>query len=69
MQNFDYIIIGSGAAGAIVANRLASSSDNHSICVLEAGPAGNNLYSKIPAAFSKNLQNDKLMWRFSTGTY
>ena len=66
MQNFDYIIIGSGAAGAIVANRLASSSDNHSICVLEAGPAGNNLYSNIPAAFSKNLQNDKLMWRFST---
>ena len=66
MQNFDYIIIGSGAAGAIVANRLASSSENHSICLLEAGPAGNNLYSKIPAAFSKNLQNDKLMWRFRT---
>lgn len=66
MQNFDYIIIGSGAAGGIVANRLVSSSKSHTICLLEAGPVGNNLYSKIPAAFSKNLQNNQLMWRFRT---
>lgn len=66
MSNFDYIIVGSGAAGAILANRLSSSLPNCSICVLEAGPAGNNLFSKIPAAFSKNLQNENLMWQFSS---
>lgn len=66
MKTFDYIIIGSGAAGAIVANRLSSTLTNHSICVLEAGPATSNLYSRIPAAFSKNLQNRKLMWQFKS---
>ncbi len=66
MGKFDYIIIGSGAAGAILARRLSESLGNCSICVLEAGPAVTNLYSKIPAAFSKNLQNKNLMWQFKS---
>lgn len=66
MQNFDYIIVGSGAAGSILANRLSSSLEKCSICVLEAGPSGDNLYSRIPAAFSKNLRNEKLMWQFNS---
>lgn len=66
MEKFDYIIIGCGAAGAILANRLSESLGNSSICVLEAGPAAANLYSRIPAAFSKNLQNKKMMWQFNS---
>ncbi len=68
MSNPDYIIIGSGAAGAIVANRLSTATGSRSctVCLLEAGKSGSNLFSKIPAAFSKNLQNKDLMWQFQT---
>ena len=68
MSNPDYIIVGSGAAGAIVANRLSSATGARSctVCLIEAGTSGSNLYSKIPAAFSKNLQNENLMWQFQT---
>lgn len=66
METYDYLIIGSGAAGAIVANRLSSALKGSSIGVLEAGPGVSNLYSRIPAAFSKNLQNRKLMWQFKS---
>jgi len=68
MSNPDYIVIGSGAAGAIVAHRLSTAHGKQSstVCLLEAGPRCNNLYSRIPAAFSKNLQNKKLMWQFQT---
>jgi len=68
MSNPDYIIVGSGAAGAIVANRLctATGTKQCTVCLIEAGTGGSNLYSRIPAAFSKNLQNKKLMWQFQT---
>lgn len=64
--NPDYLIIGSGAAGAIVANRLSKAAQSCTVLLLEAGPKASNLYSKIPAAFSKNLQNNNLMWQFQT---
>ena len=68
MNNPDYIIVGSGAAGAIVANRLctATGTKHCTVCLIEAGKDGSNLYSRIPAAFSKNLQNENLMWQFQT---
>ena len=67
MDTFDYIVIGSGAAGGIVAERLSadkSSASAPTVCVLEAGPVGQNLYTRIPAAFAKNLGNPGLMWQF-----
>ena len=68
MSHPDYIIVGSGAAGAIVANRLSAAEGKAacSVLLLEAGPPGDNLYSKIPAAFSKNLRRADLMWQFQT---
>lgn len=64
----DYLIIGSGAAGAILADRLSAAEGKSActVCVLEAGPPSQNLYSKIPGAFSKNLRNKNLMWQFKT---
>ena len=68
MSDPDYIIVGSGAAGAIVANRLSAATGTKqcTVCLIEAGINAGNLYSRIPAAFSKNLQNENLMWQFKT---
>ncbi|MDH5356108.1 MAG: GMC family oxidoreductase N-terminal domain-containing protein [Gammaproteobacteria bacterium] len=48
MQPYDYIIIGAGAAGCVLANRLSANS-NHSVCLIEAGGSTDSPLVKIPA--------------------
>ncbi len=62
---FDYVIVGAGAAGAILANRL-SENGRHSICLLEAGPADTSPWLHIPAGFIKTIFNPGLAWQFSS---
>ena len=64
-DDFDYVIIGAGSAGCILANRL-SADGQHSVCVLEAGPADWNPYIHIPAGFIKTLTDAKLNWLYET---
>lgn len=65
METFDYIIVGGGTAGCVLANRLTASS-NHKVLVLEAGGPDNGFWIPIPAGFSKLLTNAKYNWRFQT---
>jgi choline dehydrogenase-like flavoprotein len=37
-NDYDYIVIGGGTSGAVVARRLAEANANYSVCLLEAGP-------------------------------
>ena len=60
-DTFDYVIIGAGSAGCILANRL-SADGKHSVCVLEAGPPDRNIYIHIPAGFIKNISNPSINW-------
>tara|TARA_B100000989_G_scaffold298618_1_gene288763 strand:+ start:2496 stop:4136 length:1641 start_codon:yes stop_codon:yes gene_type:complete len=62
-ENFDYIIIGAGSAGCILANRL-SESGKYSICLVEAGPSDYNPFIHIPAGFIKTLYNPKVNWMY-----
>lgn len=64
-DTFDYVIVGAGSAGSVVAARLAEA--GHTVCVLEAGPRDSNPFIHIPAGYIKNLFNDKLVWRFRSG--
>ncbi len=62
-ETFDYVIIGAGSAGCILANRLTEDGQ-HTVCVLEAGPPDRNPYIHIPAGFTKTLANPHINWQY-----
>lgn len=64
-DTFDYVIVGSGAAGSVLANRL-SADPQVTVCVLEAGPPDRNPFIHIPAGFIKTLANPDVTWQFKT---
>ena len=65
MEEFDYVIVGAGAAGCVLANRLSESGKN-SVAVIEAGGNDNHIWIKVPAGFNKTVYNDKLNWGYET---
>ncbi|EFO31267.1 alcohol dehydrogenase (acceptor) [Roseibium sp. TrichSKD4] len=65
MGEYDYVVLGAGAAGSIVAARL-SEGGKHSVCVLEAGPSDLRPYVRIPAGFVKALHQPRITWGFKT---
>ena len=64
MDTFDYVIVGAGSAGSVLANRL-SEDRGVSVCVLEAGPADWHPYIHIPAGFIKTFYNKRINWCYS----
>lgn len=64
-ESFDYVIVGGGTAGCVLANRLTASGQ-YTVLMLEAGKAARSLWVEIPAGFSKLLTNPAFNWRFET---
>lgn len=62
-ETYDYIIIGAGTAGSVVAGRL-SENGRFSVCVLEAGPRDRNPFIHIPAGVLYTLQNPAINWMY-----
>lgn len=60
-REFDYIVVGAGSAGAVVATRL-SEDPKTEVLLLEAGPPDRSYWSRIPLGFAKILFNKKYMW-------
>ena len=65
VETFDYVIVGAGAAGSILANRLSEDSGN-TVCLLEAGPSDWHPYLHLPAGFIKVIFNPAFTWQFSS---
>ncbi|WP_343656007.1 GMC family oxidoreductase [Paraburkholderia caribensis] len=62
-MNYDYIIVGAGSAGCILANRL-SASGQYSVLLLEAGRSDDSFWFKIPVGFTKTYYNETYNWMY-----
>ena len=65
MEEFDYIIIGAGSAGCVLANRLSSIKSNK-ILLVEAGGKDTYPWIHIPVGYYKTMHNPKTDWCFKT---
>ncbi len=65
MQEFDYIIVGAGTAGCVLANRLSADADC-SVLLLEAGKRDNYFWIDIPVGYLYTIGNPRTDWCFNT---
>ena len=64
-NEFDFIVVGAGSAGCVLANRL-SASGRHRVALLEAGPRDTSLWIHLPIGYGKTMWDAKVNWRFYT---
>jgi choline dehydrogenase len=63
--HFDYIVVGAGSAGCVLANRLTASG-RHRVLLLEAGGRDSNIWIHIPLGYGKLFDNAKVNWLYKT---
>ncbi|MBT6272670.1 MAG: choline dehydrogenase, partial [Chromatiales bacterium] len=65
METYDFVIVGAGSAGCVLANRL-SEDGKHTVCLLEAGGRDLNPFIHIPAGFMKTRLDPSVNWMYET---
>ena len=64
-QSYDYLVIGGGSAGCVLANRLSADPDA-SVLLIEAGPKDTDLKVKMPAASAYVIADENINWHYYT---
>ena len=64
-ENFDYLIIGAGSAGCVLANRLSEDA-GVKVLLLEYGGSDNSIYIQMPTALSIPMNSKRFAWQFHT---
>ncbi len=64
-DEFDFIVVGAGSAGCVLANRL-SASGRHSVLLLEAGGEDDDRWIHIPLGYGKHFSNPKVNWLYKS---
>jgi choline dehydrogenase len=62
---FDYVIVGAGSAGCVLANRLSADGKN-SVLLLEAGPKDTNLWIHVPLGYGRLFKEKTVNWMYQT---
>ena len=64
-MEFDYVVVGAGSSGCVVANRL-SQCGRYSVALIEAGPPDNNPWIHVPVGYFRTMGNPKSDWCYKT---
>src|SRR5580698_10477205 len=64
---FDYVVVGAGAAGSVLAGRLASGDQRPSVLLLEYGGPARSPLLRVPKGFYYTLRGDRYLYRYVTG--
>ncbi len=64
-SEFDYIVVGAGSAGCVMASRL-SEDPNASVLLVEAGPKDTSFWLHIPIGYGRTIADEKVNWKYDT---
>jgi choline dehydrogenase len=65
VREFDYVIVGAGSAGCVLANRLTEDPAVE-VCLIEAGPSDKSIFIQMPAALTFPIESDVFNWKFES---